>query len=45
LIGTASEGFGFVVRIKKERSKNATSHIAVISTFVLFLAILGLDIF
>jgi hypothetical protein len=44
-IGTASDGLNFVVRIKKERSKKATSHIAVISTVVLFRGIFGLAIF
>jgi hypothetical protein len=43
-IGTAVDGFGFVVKMKKVSSKKATSHMAVISTFVLFLAIFGLDI-
>jgi len=41
---TASDGFGFVVRMKKDNSKKATSHIAVMSTFVLFRGIFGLDI-
>jgi len=44
LIGTASDGLNFVVKIKKERSKNATSHISVMSMAVLFLAIFGLPI-
>jgi len=34
---TASGGFVFVARIKKDNSRKATSHIAVISTAVLFL--------
>ena len=33
----ASAGLNFVVKIKKDNNKNATSHIAVISIFVLFL--------
>jgi hypothetical protein len=41
---TGSSGLNFVANIKKESSKNATSHIAVISMKVLFRAILGLDI-
>jgi hypothetical protein len=43
-ICTASDGFGFVVRMKKDNSKKATSHIAVISTLVLFRGIFGLAI-
>jgi hypothetical protein len=38
----ASAGLNLVVRIKNDNNRNATSHIAVISTAVLFRAILGL---
>jgi len=41
---TAVEGFGLAVKIKKDNKRKATSHIAVISTDVLFLAIFGLAI-
>jgi hypothetical protein len=40
----ASDALNFVVKMKKLSSKKATSHIAVISTEVLFLGSLGLDI-
>src|SRR6476620_10273044 len=42
--GTASEGLNFVVRIKNDSSRKATSHIAVMSTAVLFRGIFGLAI-
>ena len=45
LTGTASEGLNFVVSIKNDRSRKATSHIAVISILVLLRGIFGLAIF
>jgi hypothetical protein len=42
--GTASDGLNFVVKNKKDKRRKATSHIAVISTAVLFRGIFGLAI-
>jgi hypothetical protein len=41
----ASGGLNLVARIKKESSRKATSHIAVMSMFVLFLGNFALPIF
>src|SRR4029079_16440446 len=41
---TASDGLNFVVKIKKDNNRNATSHIAVISILVLPRFILALPI-
>jgi hypothetical protein len=41
---STSGGFCFVANIKNDNKRNATSHIAVISMFVLFLGILTFGI-
>jgi hypothetical protein len=41
----ASEGLNLVVRMKNESNRNATSHIAVMSIFVLFLGTLTFGMF
>jgi hypothetical protein len=41
---TGSSGLNFAVRIKKVRSKNAISHMAVMSSEIFFRGILTFDI-